>query len=545
MSVKYRYPGAKPFSANEAEIFYGREEQIEYLLGNIIRHPLLVLYSKSGLGKSSLINAGLTPALKQNQGLLPFQIRFGAHQSQPVALPLEKARQELRHQSPILDRLYDETNKSLWYLLKAHQLHTEDFKGFLIVFDQFEELFTYPPEAIKEFALQLGEVLYTQIPDRFREGMEKLLHKESTAINPADMRQLHQPFMVRILIAIRSDRLALLDRLKPYLPNILEHTFELLPLTIEQAEDAILNPAYEDNGFVSPIFDYEDAAIEVMTNFLSHGQQQEIESFQLQILCEHIERHIVLQTQKRLITPQDIQNPQVILEDYYLRKIATLGDNYDQLAARRLIEEGLIFEEEQRRLSLYEGQIEKSFGVYKELLERLVDTHLIRAEPSLRGGYTYELSHDTLILPVLKAKKERLQEEATTKAAAEKRQREAELAIERRKRTRARIWAGVMTILSAIALLMFLYASNQYRKAELARNEAQQARDEAREKQEIAERALKERNEVMILQILQDVERLEEAGQNRLALLKLEEAFRIDSTNVTVIEMLANYKSNE
>ena len=545
MSLKYRYPGAKPFSADEAEIFYGREEQIDFLTRNILRHPLLVLYSKSGLGKSSLINAGLIPALKRNQDLTPFHIRFGAHQSQMGTVPLKKAQKELDNHSPILDRLYHESDKSLWYLLKAHQLQTETNRGFLIVLDQFEELFTYPPEAIKDFALQLGEVLYTQIPDRFREGMENLLQQESTAIDATDLRQLHQPFMVRMLIAIRSDRLALLDRLKPYLPNILEQTFELLPLTIAQAEDAILNPAYENNGFASPVFDYEDATIDVMTKFLSHGQQQTIESFQLQILCEHIERHIVLQSQKRLITPDDIQNPQVILEEYYLRKIAALGDHYDQLAARRLIEEGLIFEEEERRLSLYEGQIEKSFGVYKGLLERLVDTHLIRAEPSLRGGYTYELSHDTLILPVLKAKKERLQEEARAKAATEKKQREEELAIERRKRTKARIWAGVMTILSAIALLMFFYAANQYQKAEMAREEAQEARDEAQEKQKIAEQALQERNEVMILQILQDVERLEEAGQSRLAIFKLEEAYRIDSTNATVNEKLANSKSNE
>ena len=120
----------------------------------------------------------------------------------------------------------------------------------------------------------------------------------------------------------------------------------------------------------------------------------------------------------------------------------------EQLPARRLIEEGLVFEEEERRLSLYEGQIFKTYKIQPETLQKLVDAHLLRAEPSLSGGYTYELSHDTLVAPVLKAKRLRLEEERREEDARLARMREAELADakalaakEKRRRQRASLLA--------------------------------------------------------------------------------------------------------
>ena len=530
MSTKYRYPGAKPFTTDEAAIFYGREEQIELLLRRIRSEPLLVLYAKSGLGKSSLLNAGISPKLKADSGLDIYNIRFGAFQSGAAAMPLDRAREVLSGHSDLLDQLHEEPAKSLWYLLKAQQLENPSSKGALLVLDQFEELFSYPEQAIAEFAGQLGEMLYTKIPDRYRQGLEKQLNATEGSISPEELQQLHQPFFLRIVMAIRSDRLALLDRLKPYLPNILDNTFELQPLNIEQAEDAILNPAYEDNGFLSPVFDYEDAAVDHLIDFLSQDRRQEIESFQLQILCEHIEQHLVLDGKKKLIKASDIENPQAILEDYYLSKIAAIADENERLAARRLIEEGLIFEEEERRLTLYEGQIEKSYGVSKALLDRLVDTHLIRAEPSLRGGYTYELSHDTLVAPVLRAKAERLQAEATLRAEEEEQARAAELAEEKRKRQRARLWAMVMTVLALVAVLTSLFAWQQSIRA-------RQATEDAQEK-------LRERNAIQIQQTLNEVDILETAGQYQLAIEKIELARQtIDSTDQQLNNALERLKS--
>jgi len=536
MSLAYRYPGAKPFTVEEASIFFGRSGDAQRLERRVLATPLLVLYAKSGLGKSSLLNAGLTPRIKESGRLSTYNIRFGAQQASAGRTPLERCREQLESRSSLLDQMLKEQPHSLWYMLKARQLESPGQEGALLILDLFEELFTYPQEEIEAFALQLAELLYRTIPDRFRRGLESRVND----ISEDQLKQLHQPFTVRVVMAIRSDRLALLDRLKPYLPNILDSTYELLPLQPQQAEDAILNPAYERNGFHAPVFDYEDDAVDHLIQFLSQGESQFIESYQLQILCEYVERQLVIAKGKTLIQQSDLQHPQTILEEYYWSKINAITDPVERLAARRLIEEGLVFEEEERRLNLYEGQIEKNYSVSDALLKRLVDSRLVRAEPSLRGGYTYELSHDTLVKPVLKAKAERLTREQAEREARERAEREAELNAERKKRTRARRIAILMSVLAVVAIFTSIFAGIQYQKAEAARTEAQQ-------KQEEAEAALQARQQLEVQKVLQDVNVLEEAGQYTIAYEMVQKALtEIDSTNTRLkdnLERLNKLKS--
>ena len=128
-----------------------------------------------------------------------------------------------------------------------------------------------------------------------------------------------------------------------------------------------------------------------------------------------MERKNIILGNKRLITEQDVEAPNQIIEEYYYNKLAEITNIDERLSARHLIEDGLIFEEENRRISLYEGQILKTYGVSSSLLNLLLDTHLLRSEPSLRGGFIFELSHDTLVEPVLKAKALRLEVEKLEK----------------------------------------------------------------------------------------------------------------------------------
>lgn len=535
MNLAYRYPGAKPFTVEEAGIFFGRIGDAQGLERRVRSTPLLVLYAKSGLGKSSLLNAGLTPRIQKSSQLQTISIRFGAHQASDKRSPLDHCREQLQARSGLLDQIFKEEAQSLWYLLKARQLNSSKHDGALLILDQFEELFTYPAEEIKAFALQLAELLYRTIPDRFRRGLESKVND----LSEAELKKLHQPYTIRVVMAIRSDRLALLDRLKSFLPGVLDNTYELLPLRAEQAEDAILNPAYERNGFQSPVFDFEDDAVDHLIQFLSQGENQFIESYQLQILCEYIERQLVIDRGKTLIKKSDLQQPQAILEEYYWSKINAISNPNERLAARRLIEEGLVFEEEERRLNLYEGQIEKNYSVNESLLKRLVDSRLLRAEPSLRGGYTYELSHDTLVQPVLKAKAERLTRERAVQEAAERAEREAELNAERKKRARARSIAIAMSVLAVLAIVTSVFAWIQYQKAEDARTEAQL-------KQEVAEAALQARKELEIQKVLQDVSVLEEAQQYTIAYQLVQEALvGIDSTDTLLIDKLEQLKQRK
>jgi WD40 repeat protein/energy-coupling factor transporter ATP-binding protein EcfA2 len=62
---QYPYPGLRPFQKHEADIFFGREEQIEGMLQKLWKNRFVAIVGPSGCGKSSLVNAGLLPSLKR------------------------------------------------------------------------------------------------------------------------------------------------------------------------------------------------------------------------------------------------------------------------------------------------------------------------------------------------------------------------------------------------------------------------------------------------------------------------------------------------
>ena len=165
-----RYPGARPFTKEQQAIFYGREEDVQRLQRMLSLETLSVLYGKSGYGKSSLINAGLLPKIEQNQHEQAVLIRFQAWTEDSTISPLERIRHSLRelpHQTKELDKLSPQED-SLWYWAKAYQYsHPEN--RLILLFDQFEELFSYPEEDIRAFKQQLAELVRGQLPTRFDE----------------------------------------------------------------------------------------------------------------------------------------------------------------------------------------------------------------------------------------------------------------------------------------------------------------------------------------------------------------------------------------
>jgi hypothetical protein len=72
-----RYRGTAPFQRDEIDrtTFFGRDDEIRTLLNMVLAERLVVLFGKSGMGKSSLINAGLVEPLAR-QGFLPVTVRL-------------------------------------------------------------------------------------------------------------------------------------------------------------------------------------------------------------------------------------------------------------------------------------------------------------------------------------------------------------------------------------------------------------------------------------------------------------------------------------
>ena len=175
-----------------------------------------------------------------------------------------------------------------------------------------------------------------------------------------------------------------------------------------------------------------------------------------------------------------------ILNGYYEREIGRLPEER-QSVARRFIEEGLIVNG--KRVGLAEGLEKSQFGVDEQLLKQLLDSRLIRTE-SIHLGKIYEVSHDTLVEPILRSfEKRRIREEEirTQQRLEEERakRREAE-----KRRQRAKWLAVAGFTLFFIALIAGILAYRAWQAAERSRREAEEAKVMAQSEQNKAEIAL-------------------------------------------------------
>lgn len=415
-----RYPGLEPFSSDQKDLFFGRQADVTKLLEMVSTRQQVLLYAKSGLGKSSLINAGLIPRLGENPEARIIPVRIGTWVSEQSPSPLTSVHAALEEvTSTILDRIIPQEG-SLWSHFKSHFLAHPEAEYYLI-FDQFEELFTHPEENIFTFKKQLADLLYRTVPQYFRSVLEIRQRENPFVLSAEEMIQLFHPLNIKVIYAIREDRYSELNRLSDYLPDLLHFRYHLGPLTRAQAVEAIVKPAQMEGNFITPPFEFSREALQRITDYLTSDDQQNVETTQLQILCSHIEN-----LGKPLVSLRDIPPFDNIFLRFYEESIDCLPPD-DRLAARKFIEDEMILNGHRiahHRLVCLEYISAAALDIL------LRERHLFRTERSSTGGVSYELSHDTLVAPILKAKRWRNNCEAE-QAATEQKRHEAE--IERRR----------------------------------------------------------------------------------------------------------------
>ena len=404
--MRYRYPGVNPFTTEEQSIFFGREQEVKDLSYVILLDYLTVLHSPQGSGKSSLINAGVIPYLKDKTDFKPIVVRFGPSKSgddtSPVSLTVDQL--GLEKGPNYLDVLLAQDN-SLWYNLKQLQAQHGGHSRWVIYFDQFEEIFTYSEEQLEQFKAQLVEVLYERIPPRFHESYKR----QPEWLTKREQELLALPLEAKAVFVMRSDQVGLLDKFTDRFPTIMHNSFELQPLNQVKARDAILNPAYNyTESFDTSSFDYTDDCLAKVLEFLDQGEAKGVDPFQLQIICRRAEEVIAANPGKTKINIEDLGDLTDIYEEVYGKQLELIGSESDRKVASRLIEEGLVYEKEKQRVILTVPQIEREYEIPPDLLTQLERFRLLDTLPGPNGEVSYELYHDIWIEPALKAKHERM-----------------------------------------------------------------------------------------------------------------------------------------
>jgi len=486
---EYRYPGLQPFETKDAALFYGREREARDLYAQVTVEKMVVLFSKSGMGKSSLLNAGLTPLLEKTS-LLPLRIRLS---NEAVALEeqflqeLEKAEWKANVTLPPALR---KTGAPLWEQIKAATFTKNGAPAIpFFVLDQFEEVFTlYSPARRERFLKELADLTNGNPPEAYLTQLRARIGAGERLDVPA----LESSPRCKFIFSIRSDLLHLLNGISPLIPDIMRSRFELLPLDQEQAEEAVTLPAMlrdPERSFVSQPFRYDDAALASILEYLTKDGAEAVESFQLQILCRAIELRAI-EKNARSVTPAlfgGIAGLGHIIRDFYMAKIGELAADA-QLPARQLLEEQLITDNGRRR-SVAEDELTAS----RALLDQLVEMRLLRKEPRL-GTFYYEISHDTLVGPILeKYKERRMEEESRAEVARLEAERlenqrqaaeaEARIALQKadadRRRRRALITALIAGALVLVAVVTTVLAIQKSSAAEIAEEKARNAEEKA------------------------------------------------------------------
>lgn len=333
------------FETNDADIFFGRDSEIEETFSRVISRRLFVIYGKSGTGKSSLINAGLVPHLPTNY--LPVVVRC---LGDPIEMIKAGLSQLSTHCAPSGPRLLD--------LLLAIQDHTG--KTLVVILDQFEEFFIRSDEDSRMS-------LIGELASCYRERRLDL----------------------RLIIVIREDFLAELSGFKSEIPEIFHNEYRLLPLTKMQAHAAITQPV----ALLG--ITYEQELVERLLNDL---YQDGIEPPQLQIVCDRLYDAVL--REGRTVISQEIYDSlggsSSILREYFDIVLARFVGNRKELARRIL--KALITSYDTKMVSSAQDiayNLGEATAEVTEILLELSSARIVRTVE--REGVVFELAHECLI----------------------------------------------------------------------------------------------------------------------------------------------------
>lgn len=375
-------PYVGPRSLRYGEHIYGRDREARQLLELLIAERIVLLYSPSGAGKTSLIQAALIPELEAEEFHVLPVIRVGrgtADEAYPCNPYVMSALLSLEQGVAAEDAIpvAELAAMQLSEYLQRREAREDSGDGTFLIFDQFEEILTIDPmnrEAKMDFFNQVGEAL-------------------------RDLKRW-------ALFAMREDHVAALDSYLRPIPTRLKSTFRLDLLNADAGRIAVQRPAKEcgveftEGATTKLVDDLREVAVQSPTGATEMQLGPYIEPVQLQVVCyrlwEKLPEGVKEITEAQVVGTGDVDSA---LADYYAERVS-------QIAGKCGVKERVLREWFDRRLITESGirsQVmvgsENSREICEAAIQELVNVHLIRGEE--RRGVTWlELAHDRLVKPI-------------------------------------------------------------------------------------------------------------------------------------------------
>lgn len=447
------YVGLAAYTEEQANLFFGREAESETVINNLRASRLTLLYGQSGVGKSSLLQAGVAARLwKQaahdaaSRGAARFiPAIFSTWSADPVprlVAAVESAVASLRHAEPSAGA--HETLRMA--LVTAAQTTGATV---LVILDQFEEYFVYRSHdaAVDTFADALAECVTT-----------------------GDLR-------ANFLISIREDAYAALGNMfRSRIANVYGNFLRLEHLTRNGGREAIQRPVEVYNRRYGATVVVESELTEAVLDDLTESDTQtwptgagsesapRVDTTYLQVVMRRLwdEETSAGATSLRLDTLQRLGGARAIIASHVDRAMEQLPAGEQDAAASAL---RFLVTRAGTKIALSVDDLGELTGLPEDLLDTTLqrlsagNVRILRriAQDDRRSSVSYEISHDALGRPILEwrtAYRRRKEQADRERLAAELAHARRQAADAQRRLWRLRAGALILALAAALATVL-------------------------------------------------------------------------------------------
>lgn len=429
---------------HEGEILYGRDDEIQSLALYVTNNTQTVLYGKSGIGKSSIINAGVFP-IARKEGLFPIPIRLKHDSDTDYTSQIKAAfKDSAIGISEILPPLND-SHETLWEFLHRNGFYDKETGHSvrpLIVLDQFEEIFTLQHDEKKKlsFFSELADLLNEITPDYIAKSknaqtdIKPIISKSNddafsfdfgvANVSDEDKKQEYiSESLFNIVFTIREDFLSYLERYTKYIPVMKSNRYALLPINEEQAKDIIMKP-------VEGLIDIKVAKLIIekvtgRTDFtLGDAPEIDVDAAVLSLFLSrlYIKKGEDVPTVTATLVNESSKD---IIKDFYVESVSDLPTN----EIERL--EDLLLTYDNRRDNVSRNDLLRE-GISDSIITILVEDRKLLRQFSYQEDIRIEFIHD-ILCPIVNDRIEHREQLAKDREA----KRIAEEAETRRKKEKA------------------------------------------------------------------------------------------------------------
>lgn len=254
--LEHPWIGLESFAESTRLFFFGRDAEIDELHLRLRNQPLLVLYGRSGLGKTSILRAGLIPRLSdEDEHPVILRLRYEDSNTNPCSQLVSatfglseqilgqqinwgstpKSVSWVRRLSDKLSFCLPEDPLSLLWLRIHYRNERPEITH--LILDQFEEVFTLGARhhgVESEVRDSLAILLQGVIP----EGITRAIAEHDGFLEHFDPHSVP----ISVILALRDDFVYALNRWRRHLPALTQNSFELRTLRGLGALDAVYMP---------------------------------------------------------------------------------------------------------------------------------------------------------------------------------------------------------------------------------------------------------------------------------------------------------------